>query len=124
MRVVGQVRILMGLAPLVSAGLALADVPDTTTPETVVVVGSAEGAENCEGATPTRARWLADEASRSGAFQRAGQCYLIAGEHALADQAFVKAAVRTSPDTSRRLAANLDEVKAQARQVKEAFRRR
>ncbi len=125
MRVVGQVRILMGLALLASAGIVLSDVPEPdSAQDTVVVVGPAQGAWRCEEATPERARWLADKASRDGAFQRAGECYLVAGEQSLADQAFVKAAARTSPDTSRRLAANLDEVKAQARQVKDAFRHR
>jgi hypothetical protein len=130
MRIVKQVQILVGLALLGAAGFALADVPqaDSTTstakPETVLVVSPAEGEWNCNEATPKRARWLADKASEEGAYERAGECYLAAGEHALANQAFVKASAQTSEDTSRRLAANLNDVKAQARQIKQAFQRR
>jgi HJR/Mrr/RecB family endonuclease len=67
---------------------------------------------------------LADKASQDGAFQRAGECYLVAGEHALANQAFARASAQASGDTSRRLAANLNDVKTQARQMKQAFQRR
>jgi hypothetical protein len=123
MRIVKQVVILVGLA-LGAAGVALADAPSVPTPETVVIVGTAEGAWNCNEATPERARWLAEKASQDGAYQRAGECYLAAGDHALANQAFVKASAQTSGDTSRRLAANLSDVKAQARQMKQAFQRR
>jgi hypothetical protein len=126
MRVFEQARIVLGLALLSGAGGAFADVskedtPAASTPETILIVGDAE---KCEAGAPDRARRLAESASKAAAYQRAGECYLAAGEHALADQAFVKAAAQASPDTSRRLAANLDEVKAQARQVKAAFRRR
>ena len=73
-------------------------------------------------------RSLADKASQDGAYQRAGECYLAAGEDALANQAFVRASAQASGDTSRRLAANLNDVKAdvkaQARQMKLAFQRR
>jgi hypothetical protein len=49
----------------------------------------------------------------------------VAGEHALANEAFVKAASNQSRgDTSRRLAANLSDLKAQARQMKQAFQHR
>ena len=123
MRIVKQVVILVGLA-LGAAGVALADAPTAATPETVVIVGTAEGAGNCTEATPERARSLADKASQDGAYQRAGECYLAAGDHALANQAFVRASAQTSGDTSRRLAANLSDVKAQARQMKQAFQRR
>ncbi len=123
MRVVGRVYFFIGFVLAGGAGITLADVPEAAT-ETVVVVATSESSWNCQEATPARARWLADQASREGAYQRAGECYLAAGEQALADQSFVKSAAQTSPDTTRRLAANLDEVKAQARQVKDAFRHR
>jgi hypothetical protein len=119
-----QVRILVAIALASGASFALADVPQTDAAETVVVVGAAEGAWNCKEATAERARWLGDKASQDGAYQRAGECYLIAGEHALANEAFVKASAQTSGDTTRRLAANLNDVKAQARQMKQAFQRR
>jgi hypothetical protein len=124
MRVGKTARIVLGFALLGGSASALADVPAVSVTETVVVVGTAEGTQKCADATPISARSLADKASQEGAYQRAGECYLVAGERSLADQAFVKAAAQASPDTSRRLAANLDEVKAQARQVKAAFRHR
>ena len=119
MRIIKQARMLVGLALFGAAGMAVADVE-----ETVVVVGEAQIAANCNEATPEQARSLADQASREGTWQRAGECYLIAGQHALADQAFVKASVQSKEDTSRRLASNLNDVKAQARQIKQAFQHR
>jgi hypothetical protein len=122
-RIVKQAQMLAGLALLGIAGFAFADAPraDAASTETVVVIGTTEG---CNEATPERARSLADKASQDRAFQRAGECYLAAGEHALANQAFVKASAQASGDTSRRLASNLGDVKAQAKQMKQAFQRR
>lgn len=137
MPIVKQMQVLIGLALLSAASVTLADTekpeaPASTpaaatasaSPDAVVVVGTSQGSWSCDEATRERARWLADRASRDGEYQRAGRCYLAAGEQALADQAFVKASLQASPDTSRRLAANLDEVKAQARLIKQAFQRR
>src|ERR1700754_4026326 len=108
MRIIRQVRILAGIALLGASGMAAADVQ-----ETVVVVGGAETALNCNEATPERARWLADQASHDGAYQRAGECYLAAGQHSLADQAFVKASAQTTKaETSKRMASNLSDLKA------------
>jgi hypothetical protein len=120
MRIVKQVKILVGLALLGAASFALADAPT----ETVVIEGTAQGPWNCNEATAQRARSLADKASQDGAYQRAGECYVAAGEHALANQAFARASAQASGDTTRRLAANLNDVKAQARQMKQAFQRR
>jgi hypothetical protein len=128
---VEQVKILVGLAFLWAASFALADAPKTDSPataataETVVVI---QTSWNCGEVSVERARSLADRASQDGAYQRAGECYLAAGEPALANQAFVRASAQASGDTSRRLAANLNDakadVKAQARQMKLAFQRR
>jgi hypothetical protein len=128
---VEQVKIMVGLALLCAAGFALADVPKldspatAATPETVVVV---EASWNCGEVSAERARSLAAKASQDGAYQRAGECYLAAGEDSLANQAFARASAQASGDTSRRLAANLNDVKAdvkaQARQMKQAFQRR
>lgn len=124
---VEQVKILVGLALLWAASVALADAPRTDSPasaaapDTVVVVGASW---NCSEVSAERARSLGDKASQDGAYQRAGECYLAAGEHALANEAFARASAQASGDTSRRLAANLNDVKAQARQIKQAFQRR
>lgn len=119
MRIIKQAQMLVGLALLGVGGLAVADVQ-----ETVVVVGGAQTVLNCSEVTPEQARLLADKASQDGAYQRAGECYLVAGQHNLADQAFVKASAQSKGDTSRRLASNLNDVKAQARQMKQAFQHR
>jgi hypothetical protein len=121
MRIGKQAQLLAGLALMGIASFALAD---GNVPETVLIMGTAEGAWNCNEATPERARLLADRASQDGAYQRAGECYVVAGEHHLANEAFVKASSQTRGDTTRRLAANLNDVKAQARQMKQAFQRR
>src|SRR6266702_7980361 len=128
MWVVKKLGILVALALMSIGSFALAEVPGTDSAaaasETVVVEGTAQGAWNCSEATVERARWLADKASQDGAYQRAGECYVAAGEHALANQAFARASAQASTDTSHRLAANLNDVKAQARQMKQAFQHR
>jgi hypothetical protein len=107
----------VALALFGAVGTAAADVQDT-----VVVVGATEA---CGDATPERARWLADKASRDGDHQRAGECYLAAGQRSLADQSFVRAAsAQSRTDTSRRLASNLSDFKASTRQLKQAFQHR
>jgi len=108
---------MVAFALLSAAGTAAADVQ-----EPVVVVGAAQ---SCADQTPAQARWIADKAAREGEYQRAGECYLVAGEHSLADQAFVRAsAAQSKGDTSRRLASNLTDIKASARQMKQAFQHR
>jgi hypothetical protein len=128
MGTIKQAGILAAFALAGVASFALADVPTAETPPTVVVVATAEGTSNCKEATVEQARSLAGKALQDGAYQRAGECYLVAGDHAQANEAFVKASVQTSGDTSRRLASNLNDVKAdmkaQARQMKQAFQRR
>lgn len=106
----------MALALLGAAGTALADAQNT-----VVVVGAAQ---SCSNATAERALGLAEQASRDGNYQRAAECYLAAGQQSLADQAFVKASAQSTGDTSRRLAANLSDWKASARQMKQALQHR
>lgn len=71
---------------------------------------------------PEQARWLADALFEQGAYQRAGQCYEAAGEHALADKAFLKAAGAQSPATTRQLSEQRDQAKALFHQVQQAFR--
>jgi len=120
MRILKPAQFLLALALMGSAGYALAETPRADAPETVVVLGDA----TCKDVTPERARVIADKAWQEGAYKQAGDCYVVAGEHALANEAFVKASAQTTGDTSRRLAANLNDVKTQARQMKQAFQRR
>jgi hypothetical protein len=124
MRINKQLQLLVGLVLAGGSGLALADVPVTDVAAMVVVVGAAEGSWNCKEATPERARLLAQKAWHDGAYQRSGECYAAAGDHALANEAFVKASAQAGGDTTKRLAANLSDFKAQARQMKQALQRR
>ena len=48
-------------------------------------------ASHCTAASPEQAREIADQAWQDGSYQLAGECYLVAGEPAMADRAFVKA---------------------------------
>ena len=115
--------LLVGIALLAAAGASFADTPKVDSPstETVLILGRVD----CNEASPEHARDVADKASQQGAYQKAGECYLAAGQHALADQAFVKASsAQARGDTSRRLASNLSDMKAQARQMKQAFQHR
>ncbi len=114
--------ILIGLAALSGGGSArvMADAPaDGASASSVVVV---EALENCSEASPERARWLADQARQRHAFQRAGECYLAAGEPAAADRAFIKASAEQSAVTARNFSATVEDAKAQARRLREAFR--
>jgi hypothetical protein len=118
-------QVMAALAVLGTCTIAAADIPETAASvDTVLIVGTKEDTANCHEATAERARWLADKASRDGDYRRAGECYLAAGEPALADQAFVRAVGPASADSSRQLAANLDQLKSQARQLKQAFQKR
>jgi hypothetical protein len=125
MRITQLARFLTAFALAGIAGSALAqDLRPSTTSETIVVLSDGDGGRGCRETTPEQARSLADKAWRDGAYRRAGECYLVAGEQALANEAFVKATAHSTADTSRRLASNLNDVKAQARQMKQAFQRR
>jgi hypothetical protein len=121
MRILNVSRLLMALALMGMAGYALADASSTDgASETVVVLSEV----TCKDVAPDLARALADKAWQDGAYKRAGECYVVAGQSALANEAFVKASAQSSGDTSRRLASNLNDVKTQARQMKQAFQRR
>jgi hypothetical protein len=71
--------------------------------------------------TPEQARWLADTLFEQGAYQRAGECYEAAGDHALANKAYLKAVGAQSSATTRQLSEQRDQAKALFRQVQQAF---
>lgn len=79
------------------------------------------GQKACLGKDATVAHERADLAFRKAQYQLAGQCYLVAGDKPRADLAFIKAAAADGPTTRRQLAANANQVKAQFRQLREAF---
>ena len=91
---------------------------------TTVALADAPLAEHCPvpASAPDRARWLADALFEQGAYQRAGECYEAAGEHALADKAFVRAVGPQSSMTARQLSEQRDQAKALFHQLQQAFR--
>jgi hypothetical protein len=76
----------------------------------------------CIATTPQRAREIAERAWQDGSYQLAGECYLVAGEPAMADRAFLKAVAPQAAVTSQRVAENGDQVKAQIRRWNQALR--
>lgn len=82
---------------------------------------SASGQSECRGIASRLARERADAAFRKAQYQKAGQCYLVAGDKPKADLAFIKAAAADNAGTKRQLAANANQVKEQFRQLREAF---
>jgi len=130
MRIVKQLGILAQLGLLGFTGLVLAEVPgldsasNTAGPEATVLIVRADRMGYCAAETPQRARTLAEQAFHAAAFQRAAECYLAAGEPAFANEAFLKAAARTSTTTSQKLGTNADEVKTQVNRLKQAWRHR
>lgn len=106
--------LISGPALLQAIQIAAADGP---TPSTATVVGK----KDCRGADSKVARVQAKAALRRSQYQRAGQCYLVAGDNAKADFSFVRAAGAEGAVTKRQLAANAHQVKQQFRQLREAF---
>jgi hypothetical protein len=76
----------------------------------------------CTATTPQRAREIAEQSWQDGSYQLAGECYLAAGEPAMADRAFLKAVAPQAAVTSQRVAENGDQVKAQIRRWNQALR--
>ena len=98
----------LSLLVLAFAPLALADpAPEEHCPVSV--------------SSPEQARVLGDDLFEQGAYQRAGECYEAAGDHALANKAFLKAVGPRSEATKRQLSAQGDQAKALFRQVQQAF---
>lgn len=99
----GLSLLLLTIAPLALAGPA----PEEHCPVAV--------------STPEQTRWLADALYQQGAYQRAAECYEAAGDHALANKAFLRAVSPQSSTTKRQLSEQRDQAKALFRQVQHAF---
>jgi acyl CoA:acetate/3-ketoacid CoA transferase alpha subunit len=82
---------------------------------------TAIGQDECRDMDPKLARERAVVAFRKAQYREAAQCYLMAGDKPRADLAFIKAAAADAPIAKRQLAANANQVKAQFRQLREAF---
>jgi hypothetical protein len=107
---VGALRSLgLGLVLLAAGSLALAD--------------PAPAEEHCPASvsSPEQAHWLADALFEQGAYQRAGLCYEAAGDHALANKAFLKAVGPASSATTDKLSEQRDQAKALFHQLQHAF---
>ena len=128
MRIIPKQLLLIGLVILASTGAAQGEDPNSYPPSTAstsslavdVVAPTAE--LRCIATTPQRAREIAEQAWQDGSYQRAGECYLAAGEPAMADRAFLKAVPPQAAVTSQRVAENGDQVKAQIRRWNQALR--
>ena len=78
----------------------------------------------CGAVTAQHARTLANEARRAGDHRKAAECYRLAGDPVEADRALSKAFIETNEAASRKASATLDDARAQARRIREAFRSR
>lgn len=110
---------LIGLFALTGAVLpAHAD----TVPEVQAEVQVLGAFPSCEGLPARDASRLAREAEKSGAHERAAQCFLAAGENFRAHRAMVRATENTTEAAKRKASIAADSAKDQLRRVKAAFR--
>ena len=98
---------------LFAANSVLADESPVATPEVSI---------NCDAEHPDDARSSADAAMKQGAYERAGQCYLAAGDYDSANRAFLKSARPAAEATGREVVQQRDAARALLNQVKSAFR--
>jgi len=75
----------------------------------------------CTDVTSQAARATGDGLYQRGDYQHAAECYLRAGEPALADGAFLKAARPAGADTAQQFAQNGEDAKAQLRKIRDSF---
>jgi hypothetical protein len=77
---------------------------------------------SCDAEHADEARASADLAMKQGAYERAGQCYLAAGDYDSANRAFLKSARPAAVETGRAVVQQRDAARALLSQVKGAFR--
>ncbi|MBV8853296.1 MAG: hypothetical protein JOY91_07840 [Sinobacteraceae bacterium] len=73
----------------------------------------------CTDSTSSEARVTGDLLYQQGDYQHAAECYLQAGEPALADGAFLKAARPAGADTAHQFAQNGEDAKSQFRKIRD-----
>jgi hypothetical protein len=107
------------------AGLAWADSSSPAAPESQLPAQVREPTllATCDGASASEARRLADEAVRQRRHRRAAECFEAAGERARADRSLAEAFASESAATSRRISSTAHSARAQARQIRDAFRK-
>ena len=98
---------------LFAANIVLADETPAATPEASL---------NCDADHPNEARSIADVALKQGAYERAGQCYLAAGDYDSANRAFLKSSRPAAEASGREVVQQRDAARALLNQVKSAFR--
>lgn len=76
----------------------------------------------CAELAPDEARVIAQEARDAGEHRKAAECFRIAGDLLEADRSLARASVDTGEESARKIAANVDTAKLQARRIRDAFR--
>lgn len=82
----------------------------------------ADAQQHCAVATPAQAQRVAQQLFEQAAYQRAAECYQVAGNLARANLAFLKAVGPESAITERRLAEQREQAKALLGQVARGWR--
>jgi hypothetical protein len=109
----------MGFIRTIGVGVVLAATGAAGAP-----AHAADAVARCGAVTAQHARTLADEARRAGDHRKAASCYRLAGDPVEADRALSKAFVESNEAATRKASATLDDARAQARRIREAFRSR
>lgn len=102
---------IVGSILIVTARLAFADPAQTDHPFI------------CQVTNAEQARTLADSLMEQAAYQRAGECYRVAGDYERANHAFMQASRASAMDGSRQLADDRDQAKAQWQRLQAALHR-
>jgi hypothetical protein len=84
----------------------------------------ADAVPACPFSEPEQARLLADRFLEQGAYQRAGECYRLAGDYDRANSAFIKATRVAAAASSPQLAQDRDQAKAQWQRLQAALHRK
>ena len=96
---------------------------EEATPESpTVTISASADTLSCNGLTGDEARRSAESAQRAGAHEKAAQCFRIAGDHARADRAQLRASADEGAASAQRIKASFETTKAQAKRLREAFR--
>ncbi len=111
-------RRFLAIILLLSSPIALADPAQMSSPSL-----SSPAERICPAADAQKAHSLADALVQQGDYEHANDCYRAAGDYNRAHWASLKALGAQTASTSRALADNRDEAKAQVRHLQQAFHR-
>jgi hypothetical protein len=116
---------LIGAAALATAMPARADSVATATASSVTLIQSTSVTPTfapCDGLSGDEARHLAQQARRDGSYRKAAECFRVAGDLVQADRSTIRASADTGAAATRKVAANIESAKSQARRLRAAFR--